>query len=85
MGGSGRNSLSTISAFIRILQNYDILIKKDYNINSWKDDLRVVLKQAGSKLIPTILNISDNSILNESFLEDINNIILNGEVHNLMK
>jgi dynein heavy chain len=85
MGGSGRNSLSTISAFIRKLQNYDILIKKDYNINSWKDDLRVVLKQAGSKLIPTILNISDNSILNESFLEDINNIILNGEVPNLMQ
>ena len=84
IGGKGCEGFTYETGFSSLHEG-DILIKKDYNINSWKDDLRVVLKQAGSKLIPTILNISDNSILNESFLEDINNIILNGEVPNLMQ
>jgi dynein heavy chain len=43
-----------------------------------------LLKQAGSKLIPTLFLISDTQVLKESYLEDISNILNSGEVSNIM-
>ena len=84
LGGSGRNSLTQLASFIRNYKIFSIEIKATYNEASWKDDIRKLLKQTGSKNISTVLILSDNNMKKESFLEDINNIINNGEVPNLM-
>lgn len=47
--------------------------------------MRSLLKQTGSQQIPTVFLVSDNNILEEIFLEDINNILNNGEIPNLMQ
>ena len=47
--------------------------------------MRKLLKQTGSKNTPSYIYLSDNNILYESFLEDINNILNTGEVPNLMQ
>ena len=49
----------------------------------WRDDLRRVLKQAGAQFQPTAFLFSDTQLKDESFLEDINNILNTGEVPNL--
>ena len=84
LGGSGRNSLTNLSAFIRGLSLYSFEISKNYNEQSWKEDLRKLLKQTGAKNTPSYIFLTDNNILYESFLEDINNILNTGEVPNLM-
>lgn len=85
LGGTGRTTLTTISRFIKKLENYPIEITKGYDEIAWKEDLRKLLKLTGAKSIPTVLMISDNNILSNSALEDINNLICNGEVPNLLQ
>ena len=84
VGGSGRSSLTRLAGHIRGQQTFSIEITKNYKDQSWKDDLKKLLKQAGSKDTPTLFLFSDTQIVKESFLEDINNILNTGEVPNLM-
>jgi len=48
-------------------------------------DLRKLYHQAGIENKPTVFLFSDTQVLDESFLEDINNILSSGEVPNLYK
>lgn len=60
---------------------FTIEISKSYSVNEWREDLRTVLRKAGSDGTPTVFLFSDNQLKDESFLEDINNILNMGEVH----
>jgi dynein heavy chain len=44
-----------------------------------------VLKQAGMENKPTVFLFNDTQIAKESFLEDVNNILNNGDVPNLFE
>ena len=59
---------------------FTIEISKSYSIAEWREDLRTVLRKAGSDGQPTVFLFSDNQLKDESFLEDINNILNMGEV-----
>ena len=48
-------------------------------------DLRRLYYQAGVENKPTVFLFTDTQVLEESFLEDINNILSSGEVPNLYK
>ncbi len=47
--------------------------------------MRRVLKKAGLDGKQTVFLFSDTQLVQENFLEDINNILNSGEVPNLMK
>jgi len=59
-------------------------MQKVYKDSIWKDDLKKLLKQTGSRCMPSVFLLQDNQILKESQLEDINNILNSGDVNNLM-
>ena len=59
---------------------FTIEISKSYSVTEWREDLRTVLRKAGSDGQPTVFLFSDNQLKDESFLEDINNILNMGEV-----
>ena len=83
VGGSGRQSLTRLSSFIAEFQCMGIEITRTYNKDAWREDLKRVLMQAGAKAKDVVFLFSDTQIKEESFLEDINNILNSGDVPNL--
>ncbi|KAJ3181753.1 Dynein heavy chain 7, axonemal [Geranomyces variabilis] len=83
VGGSGRQSLTRMAAYLSEYDVFQVEISKNYNVQAWHDDLKKVFKSAGGMGKPTIFLFSDTQCQEESFLEDINNMLNAGEVPNL--
>jgi len=83
VGGSGRQSLTRLASKIQDYEIFQIEIKKIYRMIEFREDIKNVLRLAGGKGTPSSFIFTDNSIKEESFLEDINNILNTGEVPNI--
>ncbi|XP_074979886.1 dynein axonemal heavy chain 2 isoform X4 [Caretta caretta] len=85
IGGSGRQSLARLASFICEDQIFQIEVTKHYRKQEFRDDIKKLYRQAGVDLKPTTFLFVDTQIMDDSFLEDINNILSSGEVPNLYK
>lgn len=84
-GGSGRQSLSRISAYICEYNSFQINVTKNYKVPEFKEDLKLLYGMTGVDSKATAFIFNDTQVTTESFLEIINNMLSSGEVANLYK
>lgn len=83
VGGSGKQSLSRLAAFISSLEVFQIQLKKGYGIVDLKLELAVLYTKSGLKNLGLVFLMTDAQVANEQFLVLINDMLASGEVPDL--
>lgn len=83
VGGSGKQSLSRLAAFICGFTVMQIVISSTYGINDLKDDLKAMCTKAGTKEEGVMFILTDSQITNERFLVQINDLLASGNIPDL--
>jgi dynein heavy chain len=85
VGGSGRQSLSRLAAYMCELTTFQIEMSKHYHVPEFREDLKSLYNLTGVDNKPSNFLFNDTQIVEEQFLEIVNNILSTGEVANLYK
>ncbi|XP_059684255.1 dynein axonemal heavy chain 17 [Gavia stellata] len=85
VGGSGKQSLARLAAYISNLDVFQITLRKGYSIPDLKLDLASQYVKAAVKNIPTVFLMTDSQVAEESFLVLINDFLASGEVPGLFQ
>ncbi|XP_053705138.1 dynein axonemal heavy chain 12-like isoform X1 [Synchiropus splendidus] len=83
VGGSGRQSITRLAGFMAHMNIFQPQISKSYGMQEWRDDVKMLLKNAGVKGQKTVFLLTDAQIKDEAFLEDVDSVLNTGEVPNL--
>ncbi|CBY35491.1 unnamed protein product [Oikopleura dioica] len=83
VGGSGKQSLSRLAAFIASLDVFQIQLRKGYSITDLKVDLASQYIKAGVKNQPVMFLMTDAQVPQEDFLVLINDLLASGEIPGL--
>ncbi|XP_062858858.1 dynein heavy chain 9, axonemal isoform X2 [Trichomycterus rosablanca] len=83
VGGSGKQSLTRLAAFISSLEVFQITLKKGYGIVDLKSDLAMLYFKAGVKNIGTVFLLTDAQVADEKFLVLVNDLLASGEIPDL--
>ncbi|CAG5122025.1 unnamed protein product [Candidula unifasciata] len=83
VGGSGKQSLSRMAAFISGLDVFQITLTKQYGITELKMDLNGLYKKTGHKGLGVVFLMSDAQVASEMFLVLINDLLASGEIPGL--
>uniref|UniRef100_W5N7B2 Dynein axonemal heavy chain 2 n=1 Tax=Lepisosteus oculatus TaxID=7918 RepID=W5N7B2_LEPOC len=85
IGGSGRQSLSRLASYICDYKVFQIEVTKQYRKQEFREDIKKLYRQTGVDNKPTVFLFNDTQVVDESFLEDVNNILSSGEVPSMYK
>ena len=85
VGGSGRQSLTTLAAHVAQYEIFQHRADQELRRTAWREDLKLLLRQAGESGQSTVFLFSDTQIKDESFVRDANNVLNTGEVPNLFR
>ncbi|KAG8443036.1 hypothetical protein GDO86_011741 [Hymenochirus boettgeri] len=83
VGGSGKQSLSKLAAFIGSFDVFQITLKNGYGIQDLKVDLANLYIRTGAKNMPTVFLLTDAQVPDEQFLVLINDLLASGEIPDL--
>jgi hypothetical protein len=78
VGGSGKQSLTRFAAHISGCKVVQVELSRNYGLTEFRADLVKLYRTAGVDNEQVVFLFSDTSIVQESFLEDINNMLNSG-------
>ncbi|XP_045482107.1 dynein beta chain, ciliary [Harmonia axyridis] len=80
VGGSGKQSLSRLAAFISSLEVFQLQLKKGYGVLDLRKELSSLYLKTGLKNVGIMFLMTDAQVPNEQFLVLINDMLASGEV-----
>lgn len=83
VGGSGKQTLSRLAAFISSLTTFQIQLKRGYSLQDMRTDIAELYMKVGIKNVWTMFLLSDSHILDEAHLTFISDIFASGEIPDL--
>lgn len=83
VGGSGKQSLSKLTAFILAQDVFRIVVTSNYNKNDLKTDIQSLYMKTGCVGQPTLFILTDSQIVKDDFLVYINDILSAGYIPEL--
>lgn len=83
VGGSGKQSLARLAAFVSSLDVFQITMKPNYVLNDFKTDLNNLYRRAALKGLACVFLLSDAQITDEHFLVYLNDYLSSGEIFGL--
>ncbi|KAG2486208.1 hypothetical protein HYH03_015170 [Edaphochlamys debaryana] len=81
--GVGRRSLSLLAAYMLNMEFFTPKMTKTYDLKSFRNDLKEVLRRAGVEGKPIMLFLEDHQLVSPAFLELVNSLLSGGEVPGL--
>uniref|UniRef100_A0A8C3KG70 Dynein axonemal heavy chain 9 n=1 Tax=Calidris pygmaea TaxID=425635 RepID=A0A8C3KG70_9CHAR len=83
VGGSGKQSLTRLAAFISSLEVFQVTLRKGYGIPDLKVDLANQYLKAGLKNVGIVFLLTDAQVADEQFLVLVNDFLASGEIPDL--
>ncbi|KAL0232167.1 hypothetical protein PCE1_003163 [Barthelona sp. PCE] len=83
VGGSGRQTATRLAAHICGQAVFSVEITNNYGVFEFREDVKKVLMNVGAENEPSVFILNDTQVVDEGFLEDINNILNSGEIPDL--
>lgn len=80
IGGSGRQSLTRLASHIADYDVFQVEVTQQYGVQTWHEDVKGILKRVTATELHSTFLFTDTQIKEESFLEDISNMLNSGEV-----
>lgn len=83
VGGSGKQSLARLSAFISALETFQVQLRPTYSIADLRADLAALYSKAGLKNVGIMFLMTDSQVSDETFLVLINDMLASGQIPEL--
>ncbi|RLV89556.1 hypothetical protein DV515_00014816, partial [Chloebia gouldiae] len=83
VGGSGKQSLTRLAAFLSSLEVFQITLRRGYGVPDLKADLANLYLKAGLKSVGSVFLLSDAQVADEQFLVLVNDFLASGEIPDL--
>lgn len=83
VGGSGKQSLARLAAFISNLEVFQIQLRKGYSVVDMKADIATLYIKSAIKNVSCMHLMTDSQVAEESYLVLINDMLASGEIMEL--
>ena len=83
VGGSGKQSLSRLAAFISSMEVFQINVRKGYGLQDLNHDFAILYQKAGVKNLSCVFLMSDAQVTDEKYLVLVNTFLASGEIPDL--
>ena len=80
VGGSGKQSLTKMSAFIAGHRIFQVTMTRTYNTTNFVEDLKNLFKSCGTQGKGTTFLFTDQDIKEEGFLEYVNTCLPSAQI-----